>query len=73
MKTLVKLIPKTRRAKNKIHEHGEIWEWDKTMAVRLQRSHTAQTKDRVFLISEKDKDWRWIHPTDDPDFIMEVL
>jgi len=67
MKTLVKLTAKTRRGKNKINEHGEIWEWDKTAGIR------AHITNRVFLISEKDNDWRWIFPTNDPDFIMEVL
>lgn len=65
----IKLIAKTRHAKNRISQHGEIW--------LIQ----SETKDKFLLRSLKktfnlsnnnfDFDLRWISKINDPNFIID--
>ena len=53
----VSLIPKTRYAKNKVHEHGEIWK-----VIDLKTKVLFSNLEGVWLLLEslKDKDMRWV-------------
>ena len=56
----IKLIPKTRHGKNRVHEHGDIG------TISIIRSAS-------FLSKAPDKYWRWIDITEDEDFDWEIL
>ena len=54
----IRLIPKTRHAKNRVHEHGEI-----TIITII--------RDSSFCTEIPGKDWRWIDNIDDTHFDWE--
>jgi hypothetical protein len=56
---VVKLIPKNRHAKNRVHEHGDIVD-------------VVQIKKDSFCTMARDGDWRWIDVPDDRDFLWEI-
>ena len=56
----IKLIPKTRHGKNRVHEHGN------TATVKHMRTSS-------FCVETADKDWRWIDNDDDRDFDWELI
>ena len=56
----IKLIPKPRHGKHRVHEHGAT-----AVVVHMR---TAQ-----FCTETPDKDWRWIDITEDKDFDWEIL
>ena len=50
----IKLIPKTRHGKNRVHQHGDIAE-------------VVGIKESMFSVKTPDGDWRWIDRWNDSD------
>ncbi len=71
MKLRYKLIPKTLRGKNKLQNKVNLWEqietgsffWNDKEKVCIQEINPAKAI----------PDSRWVHPTNDPDFTLEVV
>ena len=55
----IKLIPKTRHGKNRVHEHGDV-------------GTISNIRSASFLSITPDGDWRWIDLSDDRDFNWEL-
>lgn len=71
----VRLKAKTQHGKNRIEQHGDVWEVV-SISVRQQKMWLASLK-ATFRLSrehEKSKDCRWLHLNNDTDFeIVEVV
>lgn len=71
MKTLLKLIPKTLRSKNKLQNKTNLWEkldtgldfWNDKDKICIQEVNPNKIC----------PDLRWVHPKDDPDFDLEIV
>jgi hypothetical protein len=57
---VVKLIPKTRHAKNRVHEHGDM-------------ADVIQIRKTSFCAMASDGDWRWVDVPNDRDFLWEIV
>ncbi len=55
----IKLIPKTRHGKNRVHEHGNT-------------ASVVHMKTSSISVETPDGDWRWIDLSDDRDFDWEL-
>lgn len=72
--TRVRLIGKTLHGKNRIRQHGDIWEVvdrpDRPDRLALQSLNKTFGG---FSDGHKEKDWRWVFPKNDPDFeVIEI-
>jgi hypothetical protein len=69
----VRLRGKTRHGKNRINQHGDVWEVvDEQLTKILLQSLQNTFKDTPNRVAEKD--WRWISSVDDKNFeIVEHL
>ncbi len=71
----IKLRGKTQKGKNRIRENGEFW------TVLAATDHVLFSPDKkgpwVFIApmgrKQDDKAARWVHTTDDVDFVVDVL
>jgi hypothetical protein len=64
----VRLTAKTGKGKSRIGNSGAVWNVDRTATEAV----TPKTQ-RIFIRSLDGRDFRWVHPIDDPNFIVEVL
>jgi len=69
----VRLKGKTRKGKNRINQHGDVWEViDEQLTKILLQSLEKTFKDTPGRVAEKD--WRWISATEDRDFeVVELI
>ena len=68
----VRLIGKTLHGKNRIHQHGDIWEVVDFTADRWKLRSLYKTLGG-FSDGHKEKDERWVFPKNDPNFeVIEI-
>lgn len=67
----VRLKGKTRHGKNRINQHGDVWEVIDEQLTRV----LLQSLEETFKTTKgRQKDWRWISSVDDKNFeIVEHL
>lgn len=66
--TQVRLTGKTGKGKSRIGQSGAIWHIDESAAKALSPAPEG------WLIRSLDgRDWRWVHPVNDPHFTVEIL
>ena len=66
---MIILKPKTRKGENVIKNHGDRWEVIEDRGI-VQFSNK---KNWLLIRSEKTKDSRWIHASEDDNFIYERI
>lgn len=67
MNQRVQLIPKTRKGKTICHNRGFLWDLDPVTMAGVTPPDT-----RLFIRSQDGLDFRWVHPTDDPNFEVSI-
>ena len=63
---MVTMRGKTRKGKNSVSNHGSEW----TLR-RVEDSVLFNTKPGPWLLVAAGTDLRWVHKTDDPDFLTD--
>ena len=68
------LTGKTNKGKSRVKEHGSAWEtWDIHPSTATDPPFAPGTGTWIRVRSQQTLMTRWIHPTDDPDFSVEVM
>lgn len=63
---MIKLTARTRKGKNVISNHGNMWE-----EIRRQETVKFSSQPGGWVLITSGDDLRWVHLTDDKDFILE--
>ena len=64
----VRLTAKTNKGKTRIGNSGAVWNVD-----RPATDAVLPKTQRIFIRSLDGRDFRWVHPHDDPNFTVEQI
>ena len=71
---LIRLVPKTRHGKNRIHQHGDEWIVLNLSKFKGQPALHLRSKDKTFKMgTAMTFDGRWVLINNDPDFDIEAI
>lgn len=69
MRKFAKLTAKTKHGKDRIHQHGNLWEIVGDGNFRGQKAWNLKSLERTFLGGF---DGRWVLKQNDPDFTVDL-